>query len=282
MAKATSTGQEVAPVKNTALEEYDLSYLTADAGIGNENVGIGDVGLPFLSVLQPTSPQIIVGGPAYVEGATASMFYDNVSQQAHDGRKTGLDFIACYYERKFVEWVDRDRGGGWVADYEITSDILRHTTQNDKKQNVMPSGNLIIETAYHYGLYRVHGEDDWFQCCLPLKSTMLKLNRKWNNELSTTKIPGTDMKAPRWLYAYHLLSELKQKNGNSWFIPTVDRFDKPVPKVVYEEAKKFHMLVKSGIVRRNTDAEGKVPDAAEIDPNLDIGSGPELDNEIPF
>jgi hypothetical protein len=252
MSKAASKGQEVAPVKESGLPAgLDLAYLTADSGLGVSNMGVGDVALPYLSILQGLSPQVNPGRPEYVEGAQASMFYNNVSQDVFDGRTEGLLFVPAHYERKFVEWIDRDKGGGFVADYDIDSDILNFTERDDKKRLRMKgSGNLLVETAYHTGLYFDPELKKWLQCVVTLKSTGLKVNRRWNNELTTAVIPGTDLQAPRWLFPYLLTKKLETKAGNSWWQLSIEKQDNPVTKAVYDKAKGFYQLLESGQLSR--------------------------------
>lgn len=263
MAKATDNGQAVAPVKEAASQlpaDLDLAYLKADAGAGVSNMDSGDVALPYLGILQGLSPQVNPGGPAYIEGAQASMFYNNVSQEVFDGRNEGILFVPCAYERKFVEWVDRDKGGGWVSDYPIDGGILEHTTKDDRGRARLANGNLIVETAYHYGLYKDPETGAWVQAVIAMKSTSLKTNRQWNNELVTTRIPGTDLIAPRWLYPYRLKTILQQKNNNSWWQFLIKREPAPVSKAVYDHAKMFHNLIEAGDVKRGAETAAPAAD----------------------
>lgn len=257
MSKAALKGQEVAPVKESGLPaDLDLAYLTADSGLGVSNMGVGDVALPYLSILQGLSPQVNPGRPEYIEGAIASMFYNNVSQEVYEGRTEGLLFVPAHYERKFVEWIDRDKGGGFVADYDIDSDILNFTERDEKKKLRMKgSGNLLVETAYHSGLYYDPELKKWLQTVVTLKSTGLKVNRRWNNELTTAVIPGTDLQAPRWLFPYLLTTKLETKANNSWWQLNVDKQDKPVTKAVYDKAKGFYQLLESGQLSRAPEAD---------------------------
>lgn len=284
MAKATTTGQAVAPVTNKAAlalaDDLDLSFIQGDAGEGVEDMGVADVALPYIAILQSNSPQVQPGLPKFIEGAQASMFMNTVSNEAFDGRNTGFLFIPCYYERKYVEWVDRDKGGGWVGDYEIDSDIMKHTVKNEKGRPVLKgNGNLIVETAYHYGYYQDPDEEAWMQCVIAMKSTNLKINRAWNNELITTKIPGSNLTAPRWLYPYRIKTTLQQKNANSWWQYLITRETKTVNKEMYEKAKAFRELVASGLIKRG--AEADTGDTAGV--NDTGGETPDtIDGDIPF
>lgn len=229
---------------------YEGMDLAADAAEHNPEMTSQDVALPYIYILQGLSPQVNPGRAEYVEGAQPSMFLNNVSGEVFDGRQTGFIFVPCYYERKYVEWVHRDNGGGWVGDHPISSDILSRTRPDDKGKPRLQNGNVIVETAYHYGLMMNPETDAWEQCVIALKSSGLKANRKWNNAIITSKIPGTEVQAPRFLFAYNVKSKMETKGENSWWSFVVDKFEEPVSVGIYKQAKEFAELVAAGVVTR--------------------------------
>jgi hypothetical protein len=264
---ATKEKTEVAEVKKTVNlpAGFSAEDLMADAQ-DNEAMGTEDVALPYIYILQTNSPQVNPGLPDYVDGAVASMFYNNVSQEVFEGRNQGILVVPCAYERKYVEWTPRESGGGFVRDYDISSDIMSKTTPNDKGKAQLPNGNLIVETAYQYCLWMNPETGDWGQCVISLSSTALKANRKWNNDIVTSKIPGTDAQAPRFLFPYQVKTYLESKNNNSWWAYKIEKVDEPVMPEVYKMAKEFATLVRQGLVNR----------AAEP------GAAPKTDEDIPF
>lgn len=267
------------PAKTTAAQEnavaktdvqlpagYDDIDLVGDAE-ANPTMTSQDVALPYIYILQANSPQVNPGRSEYVEGAQASMFFNNVSEEVFDGREDGFIFVPCYYERKFVEWVHRDQGGGWVADWPIDSGILQKTRPDDKGKPRLQNGNVIVETAYHYGLMLNPDTGVWEQCVIAMKSTALKKNRKWNNMLVTQKIPGTEHQAPRYLFAFNIGTELESKGDNSWWNFTIEKVEEPVSVDVYKQAKEFAQLIASGAVIRvaeNTGGEQIDPETGEV------------------
>ena len=251
-------------------EGLDLSMVEAAAGLGNDDLSVADVAMPYLAILQGLSPQANPGDARYVEGATAGMLYDTVAQEVFPGlkpkketdRPVGLLLVPCYYERKYVEWKTRESGGGWVADYDADSDILNFTMKNDKGKPVMKqTGNLIVETAYHYVLWMNPEEESWGQGVFPMKSTALRYNKKWNNDLVTTKVPGTQIRAPRFLFPYRLTTFAESKNNNTWFSPWLEREPQTVSGPLYAQAKGFAELIASGTLKRGAEP-GAVTDGA--------------------
>lgn len=230
----------------------DMDDLEADARSLNPDMNVDDVALPYLYVLQANSPQANPGLPEYVEGAQASNFFNNVSGETYEGRTDGLIFIPCAYERKIVEWVDRDNGGGWVAEHDINSNVLSKATSNSKGKPTNPeNGNIYVETAYHYGLMMNPDTGMFSQCVIPLKSTMLKVNRAWNNEIVSTKIPPkNEVTAPRFLYGYNLTTKIATKGEDSWWVLDFKKMDNAVSLEQYKAAKEFAELVSSGVLTR--------------------------------
>lgn len=267
-APATTATKEVATKTQAQLPAgYEGLDLAADAETHNPEMTAQDVALPYIYVLQGLSPQVNPGRAEYIEGAQPSMFLNNVSGEVFDGRQTGFVFVPCYYERKLVEWVHRDNGGGWVGDHAISSDILSRTRPDDKGKPRLENGNVIVETAYHYGLMLNPETDSWEQCVIALKSSGLKANRKWNNSIITSKIPGTEVQAPRFLFAYNIKSKMETKGENSWWTFDVTKFDEPVSVAIYKQAKEFAELVAAGVVTRvaeTLDGEKVDPETGEI------------------
>lgn len=250
---ATKPKAEVASVKQSAQLPAGMSMedILADSGSGTENMGMDDIAVPYLYILQTNSPQVNPDHEAYVKGATAGMFYNNVSNEVYDGRETGLKVIPCAYERKYVEWIDRDTGGGgYVADHDIDSGILNETKPNEKGVPILGNGHLIIETAYHYVFFMNPHDGQWDQIIIPMKSTMLKKSRRWNKTLMATLIPGTSSRAPRWLYPYQLKTVKETKNNNTWSNFDITRLEEMVTSDQYVQAKGFAKLMEDGLITR--------------------------------
>jgi hypothetical protein len=262
----------VAEVRNTLPAGLNMDELLADAA-HNPQMSSDDVALPYLGVLQDLSPQLKRQRPEYIEGAQAGMFFNNVTGEVFEGETEGLMVVPCYYERRLVEWTPREAGGGWVGDYPSESDILKRTRPDDKGRPKLPNGNIIVETAYQYVLVFNPDRDAWEQAVIAMKSTMLKANRRWNNMIVTSTIPGTDRQAPRFLYPYNLKTVLETKNDQSWYNFVMVRHEEVVQPNVYQNAKRFAELCKAGVVRRVVEVDGH---------NVDANTGEILDDNAAF
>lgn len=278
---ATKKQTEVATVEEVAqLPAEFLQEIEKDAGRGVDDMGMDDVAVPYLYVLQSNSPQVNPDHELYIEGARAGMFYNNVSGEVFDGREVGLTVIPCAYERKYVEWVDRDSGGGFVAEHDIDSDILSKTKLDDKKRPRLDNGNLIVETAYHYVYMLNPNNNRWEEIIIPMKSTFLKKSRRWNKALMSTLVPGTAIRAPRWLYPYKLTTVKESRDSNTWSNVELTRLENPVTVEQYRAAKNFAEQMSQGLIKRGQETTlGEVGDTGGTSRVLD---GEDLDGEIPF
>lgn len=282
---ATAKKTEVASVNQSAQLPAgmdDMEELLRDSGAGVDSMGMDDVAVPYLYVLQTNSPQVNPDSDSYIEGAKAGMFFNNVTNEIYDGRNEGLIVIPCAYERKYVEWVPRDSGGGYVADHDIESGILSETTPNEKGIPCLASGNLIVETAYHYVYFKNPKDGQWDQIIIPMKSTFLKKSRRWNKTLMATLIPGTSARAPRWLYPYTIKTVKESKGDQTWSNVDLTRMEEMVTAEQYRAAKAFAQLFESGaIVKAKETDTGTV--AAEPESNGGASRVNEKDaDEMPF
>lgn len=262
---------------------YDMAELMADAQ-QNPVMDTQDVALPFIAILQSNSPEVNPGDPSYIEGAQSSMFINTVTRDIYEGRKEGLLIVPCHYERKQVEWVDRDKGGGWVGDYPADHPIARTLIKRDDGKMILPNGNFLFETAYQYILFMDPETSTWSQAVMGMKSTALKKNRQLNNSIVTSKIPGTEIQAPRFMFPYVMRTEFEQKGSNSWWNFSFRRIDDPIVPDLYKQAKQFATMIKDGILQRSTSAEQAGGDVAldEQGRPFNRNTGEMIDDEIPL
>ena len=247
-AVATTQGNAIKATEDQLPAGYDLDEMIKDAA-SNPQLTSSDVAIPYLVVLQTNSPQVNPAKSQFIEGASAGMFYNNVTNETYEGRKQGLIIVPCAYERKIMEWVHRDAGGGLVGEHALDSDIMSHAKLDEKNKPRLPNGNVLVETAYHYVIFQNPDTGSWSQAVLAFSSTFLKRNRKWNNLITTSKIPGTDHTAPRFLYAYNFTTEIESKGDNSWFVPDMAKIESPINLSLYNNAKKFAKMVTAGQVK---------------------------------
>jgi hypothetical protein len=229
---------------NLPAEMNDL--FNQDANKGFENTTQEDFALPLLYLLQPLSPQ--------VQDEDAPMragdFFHNVANLALPG-KAGFRVIPTAYRKSYVEWVPRDAGGGFVAQYDT----------RDEADASCDVGNEIKETVNLFLLVEMEADGAWVEVVMPCTSTKLKKTRHLMTLMSMKKIPGTSNTAPMFGQIFRLYST-QEKNDKGTFYNIAFDFDSFVGDVdLYTQARGFHTVAQtfSGIAP----SEAKAAPAAE-------------------
>ena len=160
-----------------------------DAAKGLGKLGQEDLALPFLKILGQLSPEVNKRDGKYVEGAEPGMIFNSVSGELYDGTK-GITVVPCYYKLEYIEWKDRGEGsGGPVQIHESSSDIMSQTKTDANYKDRLPNGNYIDKTASHFVLIT---NPTAATALISMKSTQLKISRKWNSMMSGIKMKGAN------------------------------------------------------------------------------------------
>lgn len=231
---------------------FDVEEMARDAELGGKMV-LQDIAVPYLYILQTNSPQCNPDHAKYIKGAIPGMLYLTNLEKVYDGREVGLSVVPCYYERLVTEWTPRSAGGGLVASHDPDADIIKTAKLVEiegKEVLQLPNKHQLIETAYHYFLVKAPDIGAWVQAIAPFKSTALKVSRRMNSNISTTMIPNTDMKAPRFLYQWQYTTIKEQKDDYVWSSPKLEK-GKMVTADVYAAAKAYAIIAAKGVLRRS-------------------------------
>jgi len=233
-----------------------------DAAKGLGTIGQEDLALPFLKILGQLSPEVNKRDGKYVEGAEPGMIYNSVSGDLYDGVK-GIDVIPCFYKLEYIEWKDRGEGpGAPVAIYDSSSDIMSKTKPDANYKDRLPNGNYIEKTASHFVI--VSG-DSPSTALISMKSTQLKISRKWNSMMSGIKMKGANgMFTPAsFSHIYKLKTTQMQNDKGTWFGWEVNKVGPVTDKGLYDQARSFSESISKGSVKAKH-GEEKPKDQASI------------------
>jgi len=233
-----------------------------DAAKGLGSIGQEDLALPFLKILGQLSPEVNKRDGKYVEGAEPGMIYNSVSGDLYDGVK-GIDVIPCFYKLEYIEWKDRGEGpGAPVAIYDSSSDIMSKTTPDANYKDRLPNGNYIEKTASHFVI--VAG-DSPSTALISMKSTQLKISRKWNSMMSGIKMKGANgMFTPAsFSHIYKLKTTQMSNDKGTWFGWEVSKIGPVTDKGLYDQAKAFSENISKGSVKAKH-GEDKPKDQSSI------------------
>ena len=219
-----------------------------DAAKGLGNIGQQDLALPFLKILGQLSPEVNKRDGKYVEGAEPGMIYNSVSGDLYDGAK-GIDVIPAFYKLEYVEWKDRGEGsGGPVAVHDSSSDIMSQTKADANFKDRLPNGNYVEKTASHFVI--ITG-DSPTTALISMKSTQLKISRKWNSMMSGIKLKGKNgLYTPAsFSHIYKLKTTQMSNDKGTWFGWEVSKVGPITDASIYQQAKTFSDSISKGAVK---------------------------------
>jgi hypothetical protein len=194
--------------------------------MGFENVTPDDLGIPFLMIIQNNSPERDKTSTKFIKGCDQGMIINTISRQIVGGEGEAVMFIPCSYQKMYVEWRPRTSGGGFVASHKDAA-ILSKTHRDDMGKDVLDSGNIVVPTAYMFGL-RIINEDtmDFEKVVISFTSTQLKKARQWLSTMMSIRLPAKagGLYTPPMFSTKYLLSTCNEKNEKgSWFGWKIER-----------------------------------------------------------
>jgi len=229
------------------------AHLPANVFEGDASKGLGDISqkdlaLPFLKILAQISPEVNKRDGKYVEGAEAGMIYNSVTGELYNGVE-GINVIPCFYKLEYLEWKDRGEGlGAPVAIYPSSSDILSKTKPDANYKDRLPNGNYIERTASHFVI--ILG-DSPSTALISMKSTQLKISRKWNSMMNGLKLKGKNglFTPASFSHIYRLKTTQMSNDKGTWFGWEVSKVGPVTDSSLYQQAKTFSENISKGNVR---------------------------------
>ena len=239
---------QVATKKEGALATFDME---ADANKGAQNISQEDLALPFLKILGQLSPEVNKTHGKYVEGAEPGKIINTVTNELYDK----ISVVPCHYKRQYIEWQDRGASSGApVAIHDADSDIVSQTTRDKSYKDRLPNGNYLENTANHFVL--VVGKNPE-TALISMKSTQLKVSRKWNSMMMGIKLLGKNglFTPPTYSPIYNLKTVQMSNDKGTWFGWDVAKAGPVEDKSIYDMAKSFAESVNKGDVQAKPEVQ---------------------------
>ena len=216
-----------------------VNLFEADANQGAQNISQEDLALPFLKILGQLSPEVNKRDGKYVEGAEPGKIINTVTYQLFDT----LQVVPVFYKRQYIEWQDRGTStGAPVAIHEADSDIVSQTTRGKDYKDRLANGNYLENTASHFVLTV---GDNPSTALISMKSTQLKVSRKWNSLMMGLKLQGKNglFTPPTYSHIYNLSTVQMSNDKGTWFGWEVEKMGPVEDKNIYGMAKSFAQSV---------------------------------------
>ncbi len=263
-----STKKEVA-VKDDKTELAVANAYGDDAGSGFETTDTSELSIPFLGILQSNSPQVEDEDPS---GAKSGMFFNTVTRELMSGTD-GFIFLPVHKDRQYVEWVPREKGGGFVGMFAPDADEVKQAIANNNNNRygkLAHKDNDLIETYYVYGLIlNEEGTETAGFGVVSFTSTKIKPCRDWFTSMYT-------LKGRPPLFANRAkITSVKQKNDKGTFYNfRIDPFNdtwltsliSPVDQsALLDEARDFRTMIMDGMATANYDSEKSHEGKSDVD-----------------
>lgn len=231
-------------------------YLRQGSGRGNEGVGLQDLVIPRIDVVQSLSPVRKKSDPAYIDGAEEGMLFNSVSRELYG---EVVEVIPVIYRREFVVWRDRTVGGGFRGTFTNAREA------EARKQEVNDAGEGpcdVIEAGQHIVLVL----PDLGEAAIAMAKSKMKVSRQWN---SVIRMGGGD----RFSRVYAITTVVEKGTKGEYHNLAI----KPLRFVSKEEFKKAETLYDSIVsgARKVTVEMGGSADG-------DDGRGPSTNGDTDF
>ena len=221
-----SVADAVEEVKNLPIAAEEMNW-EDDAGAGTEGADKSSFAIPFITMLQAQSPQLV--GEAPMEGAKAGRFINNITNEIFDY----VEFIPASFQRTFIRW-GANRGGykGDFSPIDVeTGRVEGMTNHNGRYLMDVPVGQPIfaptgqalydelVDTRNHFVLYKAKN-GSWQPAIMSLSSTQIKKSKRLMSLITgieITKKEGSTYNPPSFSHIYVASATFEKNTKGSWW-----------------------------------------------------------------
>lgn len=234
-------------------DQQDVSHIKNTAR-GNENVGVDDLVIPRLEIVQGLSPALKPGDPGYIEGAKQGDLINSVTNRVY-GREVFV--VPVHYSKQWLVWKLFEQGGGFFGAFNNPQDAEK------RKEEVVAGGEKadfieVLDTPTHLCLLVNMAENTIDEVMIPMSKTKAKVSRAWN---TMVRLTGQD----RFARAYRISTALeKNKKNQEYWNYVVSQSGTPNP-LLYGKAEKLFEQVSTGARNVVMDVKNMGADGATAD-----------------
>jgi|TARA_R110000737_G_scaffold78444_1_gene109900 hypothetical protein len=227
----------------TKLSKELATAFEDDAGFGFEEVTSSDIQIPFLRIIQALSPQLKKNDAAFIDGVSQGDIFNTVTNKVWDAGE-GVLVLPVHFQMKFLEFVPRNQGGGFLGELAADSNDVRTAVRDkDAGMELLNNGNELVRTAQHY-VKIVHSDGSLENAIVDMKKTQLKKSRLWLSMMMMQKHNGKTM--PSFSNTYRLKSVEDGNDKGSWGSWSI-ALEGAVPSIeVYTECRELHTSISVG------------------------------------
>jgi hypothetical protein len=228
-----------APTSLISAERPDFLPMPQEADIirGGENIGMDDLTIPRIDVIQDLSPCRKKTDPAYIEGAEEGMMVNNVTKELYT---ESLIIVPAYFRKEWLIWKDRKQGGGFRGAH--ATEALANDAINKMEDGLACE---VVATAQHFCVVINPATGKMEEATLSMSRSKLKVSRQLN---SLIKINLGDSFSRAYLLS---VVEAKNPQNQAYYNFNISNMGFP-SKAAYELAIKLYESASSGRVKADT------------------------------
>lgn len=239
-----------------------MANMSQYSGAGLEGTDRDSFAIPFLAIIQKTSPQVDKDSDQYIKGAeTGDLLLTSTNELFKD--EDGVDVVFCGYRRAFLRWAPIDSGGGFKGEISVEEiSVLRHNGKIQEQDGRLfaDNGDIIADTRIHYVLV-VRPDGTFAPAVMSFKSTQIKKSKMLMTQIQgyTAKDGnGKPFTPPSFGHIFHAETVAESNDKGSWRGWKLTRTSFVEDSEVFHAAVEFHKTVVAGEVKVNYDAEAAV------------------------
>lgn len=238
----------------------------ADSGRGMENVDADSIAVPFLAVLQKNSPQCDPDQPGeYLPDAKPGMLYNTLTRALYDGKK-GVLLLPCYYERKWLRWTPREKGGGFKGEVpaaQVVADRASGKLVEFENRLFIPAADgsvnpkrddKVSDTRVHYILAIDETTGEPRQMVMSLTSTQIKKSKALIALLSDVRFEradGSRFNPATWANVVQVTTVPESNEKGNWSGVRFEIVDRVKDPALYAAGRAFNALIAAGRAQVN-------------------------------
>lgn len=219
------------PQSELALTGQVPDFLQQYGGAGNESVGVTDITIPRLGLIQSLSPEVDEDDPKFIEGAKPGDFFNSLTREVYEAP---VPIVFVDRKKEFTVFKKRAAGGGFRGSFPTEADAKAYIATGDDPAEQME----IVETATNFGMILDSEGNVRSEIVIPMTSTKLKVDRQIN---SMIRLRG----AARFSSIFYIEST-KEKNDKGTFFNYKVTIGPWVTQKIAEAAKRMYDAIHSG------------------------------------
>ena len=247
MAKAKGKTKEVATTDEEMFPTEVPSYMNQESTRGQEGVGVEDLTIPRLDVIQDLSPQHKANKPEYIEGAEVGMLFNSVTKHLYGSQ---VFFVPVFFRKEYVIWQSRAAGGGFNGAYATEAEAKQEMINQEWEDLLDTKGDpmyQITDTAQQFGMI-IHDDGTTEDIVMSMAKSKMKTSRQLN---TISKIAGGDRFSR--VYKIAAVEEQNKQNQDFWNL-SVSQLGF-TPEEVYHKAENMYDSIATGARDVNRDVE---------------------------